>query len=841
MVVTSQNRVMSSNGTRLIVNDAVDYFLGTVDNNWANPLNWSLGITPSNSHTVYVFADCVMPQGSLTLKGLIITAGYTVTTLTNTNVSIVTNLEVYGTFNYGGNVTLLSTVTTFIVQGAFNFTRDATQVLGVQVSITLPPNLVVPSIQGIQNRVTLSGDLTVMGDFTPNQTVYDLGTYNFTVYGICNAVQGGITKTSPIGRTLLIGKVGSSTGRFFSTITGNPTIEIRGGIDMPANPQNSIFANTNDFTLLCTTNNQVFNIGNLNSITCTNLIADGVTITINDNNTTPIYAPGQSTYSQGLLIRGAFDGTTPNSAITINTKGVQAPMVNPSFKPMATAGTFQIVNADGNKNLGLYNYTDVVTVHSYWGTTFDYLYASAQSIQAGNPTIAFSQAVTVNKGLDIRGFIKLDMGSNNLTVLGPTYMYYANSATRYTTLTGSTGGSWLFAGSCVLGRNNILLTNQSVNIEFRNGITTEDPTSGGTAGYDLGTGVIKFTTNDQVFNPNGLRVTLANILVDSGITLTLQSNQQGAFSSGVGSFNITNSIEGVSSTAKLVNKAYTIWQSSAPLMSTGVLDTYSYPNVLVYNYNGSITIRSGTYWHLYITSPTTTTFNKTAAGDIVTLGDYRQTNSATVVLGNYNLTVNGIASIGAQLSKTGPGALLFIGAVSFSLNPALSPTGPTIECRGGFTYSSNNSGTWGQYVKFTTNNQAVTFTSAIAQTINFLVDSGITLTLGSSGTSSFICTGSINGVDSTSTVVNIGTLDFRAAGSIMATGKLYCDTVANKVIYNTTLGQTINVPTDGNYRDLSLIGNPSTKTVGPPGVVNVRGVYSKAVGVTLVGTITNNP
>ena len=66
MVVTSQNRVMSSNGTRLIVNDAVDYFLGTVDNNWANPLNWSLGITPSNSHTVYVFADCVMPQGSLT-------------------------------------------------------------------------------------------------------------------------------------------------------------------------------------------------------------------------------------------------------------------------------------------------------------------------------------------------------------------------------------------------------------------------------------------------------------------------------------------------------------------------------------------------------------------------------------------------------------------------------------------------------------------------------------------------------------------------------------------------------------------------------------------------------
>src|SRR5205085_3587020 len=150
---------------------------------------------------------------------------------------------------------------------------------------------------------------------------------------------------------------------------------------------------------------------------------------------------------------------------------------------------------------------------------------------------------------------------------------------------------------------------------------------------------------------------------------------QGVFTSGVGSFNITNSIEGVSSTSKLINRAYTVWQSSAPLMSTGVLDTYSYPNVLAYNYNGSITVRSGTYWHLYITSPTTTTFNKTAAGDLVMLGDYRQTNSATLVLGNYNFTVNGAATVAAQLNKTGPGTLLFVGAATFSLNPVLSPTG----------------------------------------------------------------------------------------------------------------------------------------------------------------------
>src|SRR5207253_446580 len=136
------------------------------------------------------------------------------------------------------------------------------------------------------------------------------------------------------------------------------------------------------------------------------------------------------------------------------------------------------------------------------------------------------------------------------------------------------------------------------------------------------------------------------------------------------------------------------------------------------------------------------------------------------------------ATVAAQFYKTGPGTLLFVGAATFSLNPVLSPTGPTMECRGGFSYITSTAGTWGQQLKFTTNNQSVTFSSSAAQPVNMVIDSGITVTL-NSGTSSFICTGGINGVDSTSTLVNIGTIDFRAAGGIMTTGKLYCDTVAN--------------------------------------------------------------
>lgn len=839
MIVTDQNNIIASNGNRIIANDAINYFMGYVDNNWDNPLNWSLGLVPTNSHTCYIYANCNLPINT-TVKGLVVEPGYTLT-INTVSLGLLTSLENYGVIRYDGNVTLYGAFASWINQGEFTFTRSASQLINVQSNITFPANLVLPTLNGIQNAWTMAGDLTIMGDFTPNQTTLQIGPYNFTVMGSSLAAMGNINKSSGTGSVLLVGKVTTNGGKFFGSITGNPTIEMRGGFESNVSASyNIIFNSGNDFTIKCTTNNQTFTIGYTNSLFCTNLIADGVTVTINDTNTQPhSYSSAlNNQYVQGLMIKGQLDGTNASSAIIINTIGRQAPLLNPG-KPMSTAGTLQINNADGNKNAGFINCNyGSLAVDPYWGYTFDYVYFSAQASNATvSPVITVTQAMTVNKELDIRGRAKVDLGTNNLTVLGTTNIDQSSNGVVFCTLTGSTGGFWLFVGLCTINKGGIMLTNQAVNIEFRGGVDCNDTTINGGFTYDLGNGTVKFTTNNQTFNVGGLKASVSNILVDRGITLTLLSNNvQSVSNSSVGWLLLAGSMEGVDGSATIINKGFISWRSTALPMNTGALDLTSYQNVFSFNHSSNATIKGGTYWHLNINTAVGTAYNKTASSHITTLGDLYLNANSTLVLSNYNLIVNGAATFVSALNKTGSGSILFVGAVSFAFPPALASNVIT-ECRGGFSYNNGASGTWGQYLKFTTNNQAIYCISTPFMAINILIDSGITCTL----TNWLLCTGSINGVDATAKLINQGTIDFRAAGAIMATGLLYCDTAANTVIYNTTFAQTIQVPADGNYRNLTLTGSPSTKTVASPGTVNVRGTFTKNTGVTVVGTITNNP
>ncbi|WP_293303136.1 hypothetical protein [Pedobacter sp. UBA4863] len=106
MIVTSSGKLIA--GNRIIINDTVNEFLGTVNNLWSNAANWSLGVVPTASHIAIIRANCNVSTYGSTCKELINNAKLNINNYFLVYHRLLNNNEIIGSVNStAGSVQLL--------------------------------------------------------------------------------------------------------------------------------------------------------------------------------------------------------------------------------------------------------------------------------------------------------------------------------------------------------------------------------------------------------------------------------------------------------------------------------------------------------------------------------------------------------------------------------------------------------------------------------------------------------------------------------------------------------------------------------------------------------------
>jgi hypothetical protein len=266
----------------------------------------------------------------------------------------------------------------------------------------------------------------------------------------------------------------------------------------------------------------------------------------------------------------------------------------------------------------------------------------------------------------------------------------------------------------------------------------------------LGTGLVKFTTNNIAINNTGTIYYDNTFLIDPNIVVTNnQSNH---------TMILNNTINGSSGTSQLINKGRIYFNSltSISSMTTGIFDYTTFANTIGFTGNYTTTIPSSysTFHNLTISGTGTKSLgvNTTLNGNLNCTG----ISSATIFETNgFNLSVTGTTSTNPGILKSSSfSSLLFVGAIN-NLNFDLITGNPNVEVRNGITSFAGAQplaggyGTW----TFTTNNQSLFFGSSNIYYYGSVIISGaITLSItGTSGNGPYIY-GTINGDNSLSTL-----------------------------------------------------------------------------------------
>jgi len=414
----------------------------------------------------------------------------------------------------------------------------------------------------------LTYDLTVNG----TSVIGTVGSYNFTKNGS--------------GNLLFVGNVDFEGSTNLSG--GNPNIEFRNGVQIHTF---SFMSGTGN--VYFTTNNQILN---------SSAYLGGIW-------NSPIFIIGDITVS----LQGAFttsstiDGTTNSSTLNNN-------------------GTLNLRNSRPPMLTGIFNYMH--DPNSTLGLLYDGSYTLPYSVYAnlvvdGIGTKSQSANTIINKSLSIKrdfGESYYELNGYNLTVNG--------------TLT-NTGGFIANAHSNVLVVGLCTFSNGTVgslgcdfrfgnpDFEFRGGLFIH-----AFSNY-TGTGVFKFTTNNQTIDMNVINGGSmdCDILID-GITLTWID---GAI---INTNYINGVINGTSFDSTLINKGIIGVANPQQPMLAGILNTYDFANTVLYIKDGAQDIKPGTYKNLTLAGSGT----KKLLGNVVVKNTYTLTSSAILDLNGFTLS-----------------------------------------------------------------------------------------------------------------------------------------------------------------------------------------------------------
>jgi len=211
---------------------------------------------------------------------------------------------------------------------------------------------------------------------------------------------------------------------------------------------------------------------------------------------------------------------------------------------------------------------------------------------------------------------------------------------------------------------------------------------------------------------------------------------------------------------------------------------------------------------------------KTISNDLSVAGILSVDNNVAFELGNYNVSVKDIAIYGTLSKNSSTGAFTVTNANGSGIQGAISFTGnPTVNWSGDFggdvRYGVNfGTGTFNILTNSTWNFGSNGNIPSTVGNNYFLIASGCTLTVNSPA--AWLNTGTVNGVDGTSTL-NIDTgYGFGNANTVMATGVFNYNYSGTSTIYVDN-SATLTLPV---YTFYNLTINSGTATLGANTVVN---------------------
>jgi hypothetical protein len=463
--------------------------------------------------------------------------------------------------------------------------------------------------------LTLGGNLIIGGNLSVGSSglvgTLQCSTFDLTVTGTTTIWLGGSAfRKSGAGNILFIGNVTGTDGNgSVFDLSGNPNVELRAGFVTQFYGTGGSF-NSGTGTWTFTTNNQTLDCRYVSySFNCT-IIISNVIVTIT-----------RSAGSGILNLLGTIDGTTAGSTLNLNGSLYLNNATTPL--PMHTTGIFNPTNATTSVLGFVFNGNYTLPYTSFNGLLI-----------AGTGTKTLSGNTTLSSLLSLQGGnATLELASFDFNNSGVT------SISAGALLLSKTGAGTITFGGLVtiISANNFGGFNFTGNptIEFRNGFTNG---AAAISSFNLGSGPISFTTNNQTFT-HPFRTTTINgtMTIGNGITLTLDNSNSGGTT-----FIINGVVNGSNGTSALrmgVNNV-TVYNNTTQPMATGVLDTSTNLNTWIYGLNnqdikGSPTISpKQVYRNLTLNG----TGVKTLQGHVSVLNTYTLTAPATLALNGFTLT-----------------------------------------------------------------------------------------------------------------------------------------------------------------------------------------------------------
>jgi len=776
-------------------------FRAVSGNLFSTTANWSRGIVPTGSDVADIADNCVIDI-SRTIGTLVVRPGFTASINTGLILNVSSSFDVQGHFLCNGSPNIF-------LSGKYNringMNPGTSRFYYKGLTEQLLPggpyhNLECSFYDGLTatgfiSNKKLTSNLVINGYLQINYGTLELGQYDYYCSGstlINGGLYGTLSKSQP-GNVIFNGALRNTAAGYplnlINFSNGNPTIEVRNGIDLY---QYNI-VNTGKGTWRFTTNNQsLYNTAGSSTIifdgpvsienVALSVLANASTVTLNDviNGTTP---------SSQLINSGTINF---NSATSLNSM---------------TTGSFNFTSS--NNTIGF---------TGNYSTTISTRYGVLRNLSiSGTGTKTLGTSSYISGALTLNNPGVLELSSHNLTVSGTTNISSTNGLTK------SSPGNITFIGRPTINNPYTINLSGNPNVECRNGILNQsNPTS------NLGTGSWTFTTNNQdlTWGGSGNSSEFYNVIVSGSITVNAKSNYVA----------IRNSLNGTEAGSTFVNSGslYLFFGSTPMSIGSLIIPTGS-SNLIGYFVSGAFTIPRTAYYSLAVGGGG----QKTLSGNTTIYGDLTVAAGLTSSLEclGYNLIVSGTTTVAGDgayinipsLNISGSGNIVFRGLFNVANPGNISfPGNPNIELQGGIQFQSNNNpnvgtGSW----TFTTNNQNLIFAGSgpTYNIYNMIVSGAITLTYTGDTIRNI---NSLNGTNPNSKLLMAANSTFYYYGSSapMSTGILDVTSSLGTTFIYASGSQNIK---GGIYRNLTM--NYGTKTL--QGNVSVLGTLNTGSGATL--------
>lgn len=433
-------------------------------------------------------------------------------------------------------------------------------------------------------NLTVNGALEISNNGGTVITTLEIGNYNAYLNSVKIWSKGNFSCNGGgniiISGLLFIAQTGAKV-----SFSGNPSIELRGGITYNSSSSSVNFGNK---TIRFTTNNQTISI-HLGPLSISNDIEIVGNITVTND-----YTASNGDY----LYVNSVEGTTALSTFA----NVGFLGINTSDMPMQTNGVFD-VSPSTNTLLFSYNGDLVLPFVSYEGNV----------VIGGTGIKTLSANTVINNGLTI----------NNNGTLTVAYDLEIGGVTQNSGTLNVTTSSYLKFGDTLNSTGNIDFSGNP-SVEFLNGYSI------GLGDFSSGTGQWKFTTNNQTIGEGNTGKSFnSDFLISGPITVTHNSISSCSLS--------VENINGDDPDSVLDNYQTINYTGASAPMTIGQLqsETGSYFGYLL---SGNQEIKEGTYYNLEFGGSGVKKLMGNIIVDVTNGGSWSITGTATIDYNGFTIT-----------------------------------------------------------------------------------------------------------------------------------------------------------------------------------------------------------